>query len=416
MTAPHMIDPAALLGQALGDASPDLMRHLLGTVINALLSVDADAVCGAEYGVASPDRVNSRNGYRHRELDTRVGTIEVAIPKLRQGSYFPDWLLERRKRAEAALISVVATCYLLGVSTRRMDKLVQSLGITSLSKSQVSRMAADLDAQVAAFRTRPLGDAGPFSFVAADALTMKVRENGRVINAVVLVATGVNADGHREVLGVKVVTSETREAWNIFFADLIARGLSGVKLVTSDAHAGLVEAIAANLPGTAWQRCRTHYAANLMSVCPKSAWPGVKAMLHSVYDQPDAQAVHAQYDKMLDTLANSLPAVHEHLDAARADVLAFTAFPKEIWRQIWSNNPNERLNKEIRRRTDVVGIFPDRDAVIRLVGAVLAEQHDEWAEGRRYLSLDVLARARVRPANQAPTTDPITPELDAAAA
>jgi transposase-like protein len=411
-----MIDPAALLGQALGDASPDLMRHLLGTVINALLSVDADAVCGAEYGVASPDRVNSRNGYRHRELDTRVGTIEVAIPKLRQGSYFPDWLLERRKRAEAALISVVATCYLLGVSTRRMDKLVQSLGITSLSKSQVSRMAADLDAQVAAFRTRPLGDAGPFSFVAADALTMKVRENGRVINAVVLVATGVNADGHREVLGVKVVTSETREAWNIFFADLIARGLSGVKLVTSDAHAGLVEAIAANLPGTAWQRCRTHYAANLMSVCPKSAWPGVKAMLHSVYDQPDAQAVHAQYDKMLDTLANSLPAVHEHLDAARADVLAFTAFPKEIWRQIWSNNPNERLNKEIRRRTDVVGIFPDRDAVIRLVGAVLAEQHDEWAEGRRYLSLDVLARARVRPANQAPTTDPITPELDAAAA
>jgi transposase-like protein len=411
-----MIDPAALLGQALGDASPDLMRHLLGTVINALLSVDADAVCGAEYGVASPDRVNSRNGYRHRELDTRVGTIEVAIPKLRQGSYFPDWLLERRKRAEAALISVVATCYLLGVSTRRMDKLVQSLGITSLSKSQVSRMAADLDAQVAAFRTRPLGDAGPFSFVAADALTMKVREHGRVINAVVLVATGVNADGHREVLGVKVVTSETREAWNIFFADLIARGLSGVKLVTSDAHAGLVEAIAANLPGTAWQRCRTHYAANLMSVCPKSAWPGVKAMLHSVYDQPDAQAVHAQYDKMLDTLANSLPAVHEHLDAARADVLAFTAFPKEIWRQIWSNNPNERLNKEIRRRTDVVGIFPDRDAVIRLVGAVLAEQHDEWAEGRRYLSLDVLARARVRPANQAPTTDPITPELDAAAA
>jgi transposase-like protein len=187
------------------------MRHLLGTVINSLLSADADSVCGAEYGVASPDRVNHRNGYRHRELDTRVGTLEVAIPKLRTGSYFPDWLLERRKRAEAALISVVATCYLLGVSTRRMDKLVQTLGITSLSKSQVSRMAADLDEQVTAFRSRPLGDAGPFTFVAADALTMKVREQGRVVNAVVLVATGVNGDGHREVLGVKVATARPRK-------------------------------------------------------------------------------------------------------------------------------------------------------------------------------------------------------------
>jgi putative transposase len=254
MTAPHIVDPARLLDQALTDASPDLMRHLLSTVINALLSADADAVCGAEYGTPSPDRVNRRNGYRHRDLDTRTGTIDVAIPKLREGSYFPEWLLERRKRAESALISVVATCYLLGVSTRRMDKLVQTLGITSLSKSQVSRMAADLDEQVTAFRTRSLAEAGPFTFLAADALTMKVRENGRVVNAVVLVATGVNGDGHREVLGVKVATSETRQAWNTFFADLVARGLTGVALVTSDAHAGLVAAIGATLPGPAWQR------------------------------------------------------------------------------------------------------------------------------------------------------------------
>jgi putative transposase len=399
MTAPHIVDPARLLTQALSDASPDLMRQLLSTMINALCSAEADAVCGAEYGVASPDRINQRNGYRHRDLDTRMGTIDVAIPKLRSGTYFPEWLMDRRKRAEAALISVVATCYLLGVSTRRVDKLVETLGITSLSKSQVSRMAADLDEQVTAFRTRSLRESGPFTFVAADALTMKVRENGRVVNAVVLVATGINADGHREVLGIKVVTSETGQAWNTFFADLVARGLSGVLLVTSDAHAGLVEAVAANLPGAAWQRCRTHYAANLMAVTPKSSWGWVKALLHSVYDQPDTAAVHAQYDRILDALTDKLPAVAGHLDAARADVLAFTTFPKEIWRQIWSNNPQERLNREIRRRTDVVGIFPDRDAITRLVGAVLAEQHDEWAEGRRYLGLDVLARARTTTAS-----------------
>jgi putative transposase len=412
MTAPHIVDSARLLGQALSDASPDLMRHLLSTVINALLSAEADAVCGAEWGQPSTERVNQRNGYRHRELDTRTGTVDVAIPKLRQGSYFPDWLLERRKRAESALISVVATCYLLGVSTRRMDKLVATLGITSLSKSQVSRMAADLDEQVAAFRTRPLGQSGPFAFVAADALTMKVREHGRVVNAVVLVATGVNGDGHREVLGVKVATSETRQAWNAFFADLVARGLTGVLLVTSDAHAGLVEAIAANLPGTAWQRCRTHYAFNLMSVTPKNSWGWVKALLHSIYDQPDAASVHAQFDRVLDAVADKLPVVADHLDGARADLLAFTTFPKEIWRQIWSNNPNERLNKEIRRRTDVVGIFPDRDTITRLVGAVLAEQHDEWAEGRRYFGLDILARARSQTPIHA-TTD--LPELEPAA-
>jgi transposase-like protein len=284
-----------------------------------------------------------------------------------------------------------------------MDKLVQSLGITGLSKSQVSVMAKDLDAQVEDFRTRPL-DAGPYTFLAADALTMKVREGGRVVNLAVMVATAVNADGYREVLGVQVTSSESGAGWLTFFRDLVARGLSGVQLVTSDAHAGLIDAIAATLPGVTWQRCRTHYAANLMSVCPKSSWPAVKAMLHSVYDQVDEAAVHAQFDKLLDAVATKLPEVHAHLDAARADVLAFATFPKALWRQIWSNNPNERLNREIRRRTDVVGIFPDRNSVIRLVGAVLAEQHDEWAEGRRYFGLDVLARART-PRPQAPATD-----------
>jgi putative transposase len=393
MTSVERIDASQPLADQLAAASPDLLRSMLSTFIQTLMGAEADALCGAEYGERSPARVNSRNGYRHRDFDTRVGTIDVAVPKLRSGSYFPDWLLERRKRAERALTSVVATCYLLGVSTRRMEKLVESLGVTQLSKSQVSAMARDLDAQVEAFRTRPL-DQGPYTFVAADALVLKVRENGRVVNVHCLIATGVNADGYREILGVQVTSGEDGAGWLAFFRDLVARGLTGVQLVTSDAHAGLVAAIGATLPGASWQRCRTHYTVNLMSVCPKSSWPWVRTLLHSVFDQADAESVAAQYDRMLDALTEKLPKVATHLDQARADLLAFTAFPKQIWRQIWSNNPQERLNKEIRRRTDVVGIFPDRAAIIRLVGAVLAEQHDEWIEGRRYLGLDVLARAR----------------------
>ena len=409
---PHDIDPARFLEEHLAQASPDLLREMLTTFINALLSADADAVCGASYRTVAEGRVNRRNGYRHRDFDTRAGTIDVAIPKLRAGSYFPDWLLERRRRAEAALTTVVATCYLLGVSTRRMNTLVQTLGITGLSKSQVSQMATDLDEQVAQFRTRPL-DAGPYTFLAADALTMRVREGGRVVKVACLVATGVNVEGYREILGLQVTSTEDGAGWLSFFRDLVARGLTGVKLVTSDAHQGLVAAAGATLPGAAWQRCRTHYAANLMTVTPKSSWPWVKTLLHTVYDQPDTASVHAQFDRVLQALEYKLPAVFEHLEGAREEILAFTAFPKAIWRQIWSNNPNERLNREIRRRTDVVGIFPDRNSIIRLVGAVLAEQHDEWAEQRRYLGLDALAAARRVGEPQTPEEVVAHPELPA---
>jgi transposase-like protein len=406
MAATPSIDLSGWMSEQLEQASPDLLRAMLASFVEALMGADADAVCGAPYGVRSEERTNIRNGYRRRDWDTRAGTIELAIPKLRTGSYFPDWLLERRRRAEAALVTVVATSYLLGVSTRRMEKLVATLGIGRLSKSQVSEMAKNLDAQVAAFRSRPL-DAGPYTFVAADALVLKVREGGRTVNVHALVATGVNVDGYREILGLQVSSAEDGAGWLAFLRDLVARGLSGVALVTSDAHNGLVAAIGATLPGASWQRCRTHYAANLMSVTPKSAWGWVKALLHSVYDQPDSESVHAQFDRVLDALTDKLPAVAEHLDAARADILAFTPFPKAIWRQIWSNNPNERLNREIRRRTDVVGIFPDRHALIRLVGAVLAEQHDEWTEMRRYIGLDVLARARTTVIDTEQTTEEV---------
>src|SRR5882757_9474958 len=414
MTTAHDIDWPTVLAERLTTTHPDVLRELLATFIHTLMGAEADALCGAGYGQRSAERVNQRNGYRQRQFDTRAGSLDLAIPKLRHGSYFPDWLLERRKRAERALTTVVATCYLLGVSTRRMDKLVETLGITSLSKSQVSVMAKELDIAVEAFRTRPL-DAGPYTFLAADALVLKVREAGRVVNVHALIAVAVNAEGYREILGIDVTTAEDGAGWLTLLRSLTARGLSGVRLVTSDAHAGLVAAIGATLPGASWQRCRTHYAANLMSATPKSSWPWVRALLHSVYDQPDAASVHAQFDRVLDALSEKLPNVAEHLDSARPDVLAFTGFPKEIWRQIWSNNPQERLNREIRRRTDVVGIFPDRNALIRLAGAVLAEQHDEWAEARRYLGLDVLARARITAVPDT-TEEPSTNDIPALSA
>ncbi|MGC5335113.1 IS256 family transposase [Micromonospora sp. DT62] len=396
MAASESVNPVDLLCEQIAGASPDMLQAMIKTFAQAVMSAEADAICGAGYGQRSDERVNSRNGYRAREWDTRAGTIDLAVPKLRHGSYFPDWLLTHRRRAEQALVSVVATSYLLGVSTRRVEKLVEQLGVRQLSKSQVSEMATHLDAQVQAFRNRPL-DSGHYTFVWMDALTMKVREAGRTVNVHALIAVGVNADGQREVLGLDVASDEDGAGWLAFLRSLTARGLSGVQLVISDAHRGLVQAIGAALPGATWQRCRTHYLRNLLTKVPKTAQPWIATLVRTIFDQPDADAVRAQFQRVVTTIEAKFPAAAEHLADAHDDLLAFTAFPREIWRQIWSNNPQERLNKEIRRRTDVVGIFPNRPAIIRLVGAVLAEQTDEWTEGRRYMGLELLTKARLIP-------------------
>jgi transposase-like protein len=385
--------PGAQFEQTLASASPDLLREMIRSFAQRMMDAEVEDICGAAYGEVSQDRVNCRNGYRRRDWDTRAGTIEVAIPKLRQGTYYPEWLLERRRRAERALAAVVATSYLLGVSTRRVEKLAESLGVTKLSKSQVSVMAAELDEMVAGFRSRPL-DAGPYTFVWVDALTQKVREGGRTVNVHALIATGVNSDGHREILGLDVASSEDGAGWLAFLRGLTARGLSGVQLVTSDCHHGLRDAIASVLPGASWQRCRAHYARNLATKVAKSAQPWVSTLVRTIYEQPDAASVRAQHHQVVTALEAKFPVAAAHLDDARDDILAFTAFPREIWRQVWSNNPQERLNKEVRRRTDVVGIFPSRDAIIRLVGAVLAEQNDEWTEARRYMGPEILAACK----------------------
>jgi putative transposase len=395
--------PGVQFEQTLASASPDLLREMIKGFAQRMMDADVEVRCNAGYGEVTPERVNSRNGYRLRDWDTRAGTIEMAIPKLREGSYFPEFLTHRR-RAERALASVVATSYLLGVSTRRVEKLAAALGVTSLSKSQVSLMAAELDDMVAGFRARPL-DAGPYTFLWIDALTQKVREGGRTVNVHALIATGVNADGKREILGIDVASSEDGAGWLAFLRGLVARGLSGVQMVTSDCHQGLRDAIASVLPGAAWQRCRTHYHRNLLTKVPKTAQPWVSTLVRTIFGQPDADSVRAQHHQVVSALEAKFPAAAAHLDDARDDILAFTAFPREIWRQTWSNNPQERLNKEIRRRTDVVGIFPGRDAIIRLVGAVLAEQNDEWNEARRYMGPEILAACRS-------SADPAPPQPD----
>ena len=351
------------------------------------MGAEADAICGAGYGERSPERVNQRNGHRSRRWDTRAGTIDLEIPKLRSGSYFPDRLIAPRRRAEKALVAAIADAYLAGVSTRRVDKLVRTPGIEGISRSQVSQIATGLDEAGEAFRARPLE--GPYPYVWPDALVVRCRDDAtRMAGVCCMVAVGVNSEGRREALGVELATSEDGAGGTSFLRGLGARGLAGVQLVISDAHPGLVEAARSAMSGAAWQRCRTHYLRNLLTRVPRSAQPLVATLVRSIFAQPDAAQVVAQRERVVDQLAERFPAAAGHLAEAGPEILAFTDLPKEHWRQIRSTNPQERLNKEIRRRTDVVGTLPNRSSVLRLVGAVLAETHDEWADTRRYMSVD----------------------------
>jgi transposase-like protein len=366
----------------------DFLREGVRVMAQALMELEVSQQLGAERHERTPSRTGQRNGYRERQWDTRVGSIELAVPRIRDGGFIPS-LLEPRKRAEQALVAVVQEAYVQGVSTRRVDELVKALGIEGISKSQVSRLCQTLDEQVERFRTRPLQGAYPLLWV--DATYLKVRHGGRVVSMAVVIAVGINDSGQREVLGVDVGPSEDGAFWLAFLRALVARGLSGVRLVTSDAHEGLTAAIAAVLHGASWQRCRVHFVRNALALVPKHAADLVAASIRTVFAQPDAASSIEQWRRVADGFRDRFPKLAGLMDDAEADVLAYLGVPRTLWRQVWSTNPLERLNKEVKRRSDVVGIFPNPDAVIRLVGMVLAEQHDEWQIGRRYASADALA-------------------------
>ncbi|RUP03294.1 MAG: IS256 family transposase [Mycobacterium sp.] len=338
MKSRRPIDGMQLVTDQVASASPGLIRELLSTFIHTLLSADADAVCSADYRQRSRGRANSRNGYRRRNLATRAGKIELAIPKLRFGSYFPYWLLGPRERAEGVLTNMAITCYLLGVSRHRVATLVESLGITGLSASQVSAMADRLEQSVDALRNKAL-DGGPHRFVAVDALTLSVQRHGRICHVQLLIATGLNANGCSEILGAYMCSADDTERWLTFFRNLCARGLSGVALVTGHYDADLITAIEAMLPGATWQRCTTHYITELMAVTPTSCWSKVRKLVKSILDQPDADSVAAQYDRVFGILSEALPEAARHFEAARDELLGYTAFPDQLWRQIWLNNP-----------------------------------------------------------------------------
>ena len=385
----------------------DFVRELAQWALQQLIDVEAADAIGADRWERGPGRVTHRNGYRPRVLSTKAGDLQLGIPKLRRGSFFPE-ILEPRRRIDQALYAVVMEAYVNGVSTRSVDDLVVAMGVdTGISKSEVSRICGGLDERVAAFRSRTLGHVA-FPYVYLDATYVHVRDDalGQVVSRAVVIATGITADGQREILGVDIGDSEDETFWTRFLRSLRDRGLAGVRLVISDAHAGLCASIRKCFSGASWQRCRVHYARNLLAKVPKSHVEFVAAAFRSIFALGTEKEIDARFDEVTDMLVERFPKAAESMRDARTDVLAFKTFPRAHWRKIWSNNPLERLNKEVKRRTNVVGIFPNDTAALRLIGAVLADQHDEWAIARRYLSETSMAEL-----NQPRDTDPTQPEL-----
>ena len=380
------------LEQAASSAEPDVLRQALRWAIEELMEADVTAQLGAAPHERTPERTGYRNGYRVRPFDSRMGALEIAIPKTRTGSYFPDWLAEPRRRAERALVAVIQEAYVKGVSTRKVDDLVRAMGASGVSKSEVSRLVAELDADLAAFRERSLAGVR-YPYVWLDAQYEKVREGGRVLNTAFLVAIAVNEHGEREVIGCAVAGAESEASWTGFLRSLVARGLSGVRLAISDAHLGVKAAVAGTLEGAAWQRCRVHLLRDLLVHVPRHAASMVAAFVRTVFTQPDEPSARVQLRAVAERLATSFPKAADALLAAEDDVLAYLACPREHWTKIWSTNPLERLNRELARRNDVVGIFPNRDALLRLGTALLVEQHDEWLTmGKRYLPQGSMTR------------------------
>jgi putative transposase len=378
----------ALLDLVEKDADSDLVRDMLAFAAERLMEAEAEVAAGAAKGAREPLREAHRNGYRAREWDTRAGRIELAIPRLRKGSYFPSFL-EPRRTAEKALVAVIQEAYVHGVSTRSVDDLVKAMGAGGMAKSQVSRLCAEIDTRVNAFLSRPLEGAWPYLWL--DATYIKVREGGRIISRAVIVAVAVNSDGKREVLGIATGPSEAETFWTDFLRSLADRGLRGVKLVIADDHKGL-RAAARRVFNASLQRCRVHWMRNALAHAPAKQRAAVAAMLKTIFAQETKAEATVQWNVVADALREKQPKLGAMMDASREDVLAYMDFPKDHWPQISSTNPLERLNKEIKRRSDVVGIFPNDAAIIRLVGALMLETNDEWAVARRYMSLETLAR------------------------
>jgi transposase-like protein len=368
-------------------ADSDLVREMLGFAAGRLMEAEVQARTGAAHGVRDPDRQVQRNGYRERPWETRAGRVELEIPRLRRGSYFPSFL-EPRRTAEKALTAVIQEAYIHGVSTRAVDDLVRAMGGSGISKSEVSRLVEEIDGRVNTFLTRPLEGEWPYLWI--DATYVKAREGGRIVSTATIIAVGVNTDGRREVLGVATGASEAEVFWKGFLRSLADRGLRGVRLVIADDHKGL-RAAAAKIFHATLQRCRVHWMRNALGHVPVKQRPAVIAMIKTIFAQESAQDARAQWNSVADALRGRVPRLAELMDEARDDVLAYTAFPKEHWPQISSTNPLERLNGEIKRRCDVVGIFPNDRSVVRLVGALMLEQNDEWAVSRRYMSLESFA-------------------------